>query len=103
MYPSVPVVVLPVDAIAGGLELGDIVGPTVVYPFIHVGLDVSVMGLGPFGLDEAFKCGGIVGKGILKDQVVCQLQNKGNTQKLVTLQSSVRVCQNMCLISTLKN
>ena len=59
LYPSVPVAVLPVDAIAGGLELGDVVAPTVVDLFIDVSLDETEMGLCPLGLNEALKHGRI--------------------------------------------
>lgn len=65
LYPSAPVIILPVNAIAGGLELGDVVGPAVVDPFIDVGLEEPEMGLCPLGLNEVTETGRITPEGVL--------------------------------------
>ena len=70
LYPSVPVFILPVYAVAGGFELGDVIGPAVVDSVMDMCLDVPEVGLCPFGLNEAAEPSRIIGKRVLKDQVV---------------------------------
>ena len=51
LYPSVPVEVVPVDAIAGVLGLGDVPDPPLVDLVVDVGFSVSKAGFRPFLLN----------------------------------------------------
>ena len=60
LYPSAPVIILPVNAIAGGLELGDVVGPAVVDRLATA--RVILFGVGGVGVSRREWRGGKSGK-----------------------------------------
>jgi hypothetical protein len=45
--PSVPVVIPPINAIAGCLKFGNVIGPTLIDLLIDMRLNVSELSLGP--------------------------------------------------------
>ena len=72
LYSSIQMDVLPVNLISRGMELGDVVGPTMIDRIVDMNFSMSKSSLDPIGSNEIFKTDERKFSRVFDDQVVVE-------------------------------